>query len=106
MADRANQQQQDALRRPNIITTSDFLKNPIEFNNDQRFDLASAVSASADFTTMERDQASFVVLDLNAADAQYFVVEMYSNAANRADYTKVIDKKAVIQQLLADEQNQ
>jgi hypothetical protein len=104
MADRANQEQVNALRRPLIIYTDAYLNDPIQFTRDIRFDAESALrNADPNLPIIDRDEAEFAVVDLNSQDSQYYTAQTYRDEVNRDDYQKVIAKKRKIIELIAAE---
>jgi hypothetical protein len=72
-----------SLRRPKTVFTENYLNDPIRFPPDERFYPVSALRQLGEYTVVERDNAEFPVVDLNATGSQYYAVTMVSPTFKR-----------------------
>lgn len=89
MAVRLPLDQAIAHRYPTVITTDAFLNDGLVFNADTRFDALSALQEAADFPMVDRDEASFAVVDIGIDEPQIYSVQMYSPTYSRTNYYRV-----------------
>lgn len=93
MAELANVEQIAALRRPKQLFTQAYLDDPITVITDERFIPETRLKQLNEIAVVERDQADFATVDINAVGAQNFPVLMTTTVYERTDFLRTIDKE-------------
>lgn len=74
---------------PNIITTTSYLNDPIQFTEDPRFTPTTLLQATGNPNAMMRDETGFLVVDTTSAPRLY-AVAMASPLYDRAQLPRVV----------------
>ena len=93
MADLASTDVIKALRRPETVFTENYLNDPIRFAPDPRFHPESVIRQLNEYNVIERDNAEFAVVDLNADGAQFYPLPMITPIYKKAVVRKVVNTK-------------
>jgi len=92
----------DRARYPEIVISSGYLDDPIQFSSDSRFTPHTAVSQLKDLSTLNkqlsRDFAEFLEIDKNNNDEQLLIVNMFSKTVNRTSFDQIVMSKAAFTQ--------
>lgn len=91
MAELAPQDVIASYRRPKVLITDRYLNDRIEFNNDSRFVLDTAIAQLSNFPTISKDGANFSIVDLGTSGSALYAIEMYATTLDREKFEKNID---------------